>query len=67
MPNARHLTHGDRAYRREKIVSAYLQRGLPPATLAKRFSLTEGHVRRVLREAGVAEQGRPWAYRRRFS
>lgn len=64
MPRDCSLTHGDRAYRREKIVSAF-QRGLPPVVLAKRFSLTEGHVRRVLREAGVASPGRPWAYKRR--
>lgn len=63
MPNARFLTHGDRAYRREQIVSAF-QRGLLPRKLAQRFALTEGHVRRVLREAGVVEPGRPWAFRR---
>lgn len=62
MPNARFLTHCDRAYRREKIVAAY-QRGLLPHTLAERFAVTEGHVRRVLRETGVAAPGRPWAYK----
>lgn len=58
----RFLTHNDRAYRREKIVSAFA-RGLPPVALAERFALTEGHVRRVLRDAGAAQPGRPWAYR----
>lgn len=64
MPYARFLTHRDRAYRREKIVSAF-KRGLPPVALAERYALTEGHIRRVLREAGVAHSGKPWAYRLR--
>lgn len=58
----RFLTHGDRAYRREKIVVAFRQ-GLPPVELAERFAVTEGHVRRVLRETGAAEPARPWAYK----
>jgi Mor family transcriptional regulator len=64
MPYPRFLSHGDRAHRREKIVSAF-ETGLPPVKLAKRFAVTEGHVRRVLRETGAAEPGRPWAYRER--
>lgn len=53
------LTRGDRKYRREKIVAAYLRGGCS-RTVASLFGLSDGHVRWILREAGVARRpGRP--------
>ena len=48
-----HMTRGDRAFRREKIVAEY-QRGLCPTTLAEKFELSREHVRKALRDAGIA-------------
>lgn len=49
------LTRGDRAYRHEKIVAAYL-RGQCSRTVAALFGMSDGHVRAILREAGVARR-----------
>lgn len=59
MTAARFLTHNDRRYRREKIVAAYLRGGCS-RSVAAMFRLSDGHVRWILREAGVARRpGRP--------
>lgn len=55
------LTRGDRAYRHEKIVAAY-QRGLSSRAVASAFGMSGGHVRSIIREAGVSRPvGRPSA------
>lgn len=53
------LTRGDRAYRREKIIAAYLRGGCS-RKIAEMFSMSDGRVREIVREAGVARPvGRP--------
>lgn len=56
---ARYLTHGDRRYRHEKIVAAYAA-GACSRTVAERFSMSDGHVRSIVRAAGAARRpGQP--------
>lgn len=53
------LTRGDRAYRREKIIRAYV-RGQSSREVAERFDMSGGYIRHIVREAGVARKaGRP--------
>jgi hypothetical protein len=61
MPPAQHLTHNDRAYRRERIIAAYIatERG-GSRLVAERFGVSGSHVRHIVREAGVSKpMGRP--------
>ena len=56
------MTRGDRAYRRERMIAAYLAGKGSSRTLAALFGMSDGRVRQVLREAGVARKpGRPRA------
>lgn len=51
------LTRADRAYRREKVIRAYLRREGCSRTLAERFGFkSDGYVRAILRAAGVARR-----------
>lgn len=49
------LTRGDRAHRREKIIAAYL-RGECSRKIAEMFSMSDGRIREIVREAGVARR-----------
>ena len=49
------MSRCDRAWRRERIVAAYRD-GNCPTTLAERFALSREHVRRVLRDSGIARR-----------
>lgn len=49
------LTRSDRAYRRERIVRAY-SAGASSRAVARQFDMSDGHVRAIVREAGVARR-----------
>lgn len=67
MPNARYLTHGDRAYRRERIIAAYRASGnLPAWRIAEQFGVSDSLVRRIVCAAGVS-RGRSVQRHRRAS
>ncbi len=54
-----YLSHCDRWYRHEKIVTAYLRPASSRAVAAE-FGMSDGHVRYILRLYGVARPvGRP--------
>ncbi len=59
MPAARQLTRVDRAQRHKRIVSEYVA-GLSSRAVAKRFNLSDSHVRAVVRLYEAARPpGRP--------
>lgn len=49
------LTFNDRRARHDRLVAAYLT-GLSSRAVAERFGLSDGWVRSVLRDAGVARR-----------
>lgn len=57
------LTRNDRAYRRERIVAFYQREPVGSRAVADHFGLSDGYVRAVVREAGVArKRGRPFQF-----
>lgn len=53
------LTHGDRAYRREKIVRAYLA-GYRVSAIAETYGVSPDWVGQIARKQGIARRRGPW-------
>ena len=53
------MTFGDRAMRRDRLIDAYI-RGATSREVASKFGMSDGYVREIMRDAGVARSpGRP--------
>lgn len=63
MPLPRHLSHADRAYRREKVIAAY-QRDGNLRQAAERYGLSYDWARQFAQEAGVWRPQQPKTARR---
>lgn len=55
MASAPQLTRCDREMRRERVLRAYRE-GASSRVVARRFGLSSGYVRAVVREAGIARR-----------